>query len=205
MDDNVRKRWIDSVKRSYCGEFKITTNTHLCNVHFTPDSYNNYHLVKTDIRWRWSVGPEPTLSFPGLHPPIPPTVGATITATGIMCRLPACILPSRWQRVPASQPSALCARHQLAPSRPTDSGCHHHSHRHYVPAIACILPSRRQRVPPSRPPALCVGYRLVSSRPADSGCQHHSHRHYVPATSLHPPAPPTAGATITATGIMCPP
>ena len=26
-DDNVRKQWIDFVKRSYCEEFKITTIT----------------------------------------------------------------------------------------------------------------------------------------------------------------------------------
>ena len=47
-DDNVRKRWIDFVKRSYCGEFKITTNTRLCSVHFTPDSYSNYHRIKSE-------------------------------------------------------------------------------------------------------------------------------------------------------------
>ena len=32
-DDNVRKWWIDFVKRSYCGELKITTNTCLGSVH----------------------------------------------------------------------------------------------------------------------------------------------------------------------------
>ncbi|XP_028330335.1 zinc finger and SCAN domain-containing protein 21-like isoform X2 [Gouania willdenowi] len=88
LDNNVRKRWINFVKRSYCGEFKITNNTRLCHVHFTPDSYSNYHQVKS----RFLKSPltlvsmaEPTLSVPGLHPTVPLTAGAPITATGIMC------------------------------------------------------------------------------------------------------------------------
>uniref|UniRef100_A0A671X0R3 THAP domain-containing protein 1 n=1 Tax=Sparus aurata TaxID=8175 RepID=A0A671X0R3_SPAAU len=87
-DDNVRKRWIDFVKRSYCGEFKITTNTRLCSVHFTPDSYSNCHQVKSGYLkspLTLVIGAELTLSVPGLHPPVPPTAGATIMAAGIMC------------------------------------------------------------------------------------------------------------------------
>uniref|UniRef100_A0A671WB72 THAP domain-containing protein 1 n=1 Tax=Sparus aurata TaxID=8175 RepID=A0A671WB72_SPAAU len=87
-DDNVRKQWINFVKRSYCGEFKITINTRLCSVHFTPDSYSNYHQVKSGyLKSQLTLvsGAAPTLSFPSLHPPIPPTAGATIMATGIMC------------------------------------------------------------------------------------------------------------------------
>ena len=142
---NVRKWWIDSVKRSYCGEFKVTTNTRLCSVHFTPDSYNNCHQVTSGyLKSLLTVvrGAEPTLSVPGLHPPVPPTAptagatvttpalyvrhdlypivpptaGATITDPGIMCPPPACILPSRRQRVPPPWPSALCARHWPSPS-----------------------------------------------------------------------------------------
>ena len=86
--DNARKWLIDFVKRSYCGEFKITTNTRLCSVQFTPDSYRNCHWVKSGFLkspLTLVSGAEPTLSVPGLHPPVPPTAGATITATGIMC------------------------------------------------------------------------------------------------------------------------
>ena len=86
-DYNIRKRWIDFVKRSYCGAFKITTNTRLCSVHFTPDSYSNYHQVKSGFLKSLLTlvsGAEPTLSIPRLHPPVPQTAGATITATGIM-------------------------------------------------------------------------------------------------------------------------
>uniref|UniRef100_A0A671UU27 THAP-type domain-containing protein n=1 Tax=Sparus aurata TaxID=8175 RepID=A0A671UU27_SPAAU len=92
-EDNVRKWWIDFVKRSYCGGFKITTNTRLCSVHFTPDSYSNYHQVKSGyLKSPLTLvsGAEPTLSVPGLHPPILPTAGAIIMATGIMC-LPATV------------------------------------------------------------------------------------------------------------------
>ena len=168
-DDNLGKRCIDFVKRSYCGEFKVTTNTRLCSVHFTPDSYSNCHQVKSGyLKSPLTLvsGAEPTLSVPGLHPPIPPTASATIMATGIMCPPPACIFLSHRQH-----------RQQVPPSRP----------RHYMSATTCILSSRQQRVPPSQTPALCARHQLVSSHPADSGCHHHGHRHYVPATDpLHP-------------------
>ena len=88
MDYNIRKQWIDFVKRSYCGAFKITTNTRLCSVHFTPDGYSNYHRVKSGFLKSPLMlvsGAEPTFSVPGLHPPVPQTAGATITATGNMC------------------------------------------------------------------------------------------------------------------------
>ena len=84
-DDNIRKRWIDFVKRSYSGELKITTNTRLCSVHFTPDSYSNCHQVKSGYLKSPLMlvsGAELTLSIPGLHPPIPPTAHALIPATG---------------------------------------------------------------------------------------------------------------------------
>ena len=87
-DDNVRKRWINFVMRSYCGEFNITTNTRLCSGHFTPDSYSNCHQVKSGYPkspLTLVSGAEPTLS------------------------VPACILPSRRQRTLSSPPSALCA------------------------------------------------------------------------------------------------
>ncbi|XP_028299462.1 uncharacterized protein LOC114461519 isoform X2 [Gouania willdenowi] len=81
-DNNLKKRWIDFVKRSYCGELKITTNTRLCSVHFTPDSYSNYHQVKSGFLksplMLISVA-EPTLSVRGLHPTVLPTAGSTIT------------------------------------------------------------------------------------------------------------------------------
>ena len=77
----------------------------------------------------------------GLNPLVSPTVGATITATGIMCLPPACILPSRRQRVPPSGPPALCVRHQLVSSFPANSGCHHHGHQHCVPATDPLRPA----------------------------------------------------------------
>ena len=84
-------------ERSYCGEFSITTNTRLCSVHFTTNCYNNLHQVKSGYMkspLTLVSGAEPTPSVPGLHPPIPLTAGATITATGIMCPPLACILPN---------------------------------------------------------------------------------------------------------------
>ena len=108
LEDNVRKRWNDFVKRSYCGEFKITTNTHLGSVHFTPDSYSNCHQVKylyLNSLLMLVSGAEPTLPVPSLHPSVPPTAGATITATCIMCHH-----------------HGLRARHQLVSSHPADSG-----------------------------------------------------------------------------------
>ena len=70
--------------RSYCGEFKSPPTP----VHFTPDSYSICHRVKSGFLkspLTLVSGAEPTLYVPGLHPPFPPTAGATITATGIMC------------------------------------------------------------------------------------------------------------------------
>ena len=52
-----------------------------------------------------------------------------------MCLPLACILPPRRQRVPPSQPLALCACHRLISSCSADSGCHHHGHQHCVPAM----------------------------------------------------------------------
>ena len=98
-EENVRKRLIDFVKRSYCGKFKIPTNTRLCSVHFTPDSYNNYHQAKSGYLkslLALASGAKPTLPVPGLHPPVLPTAttaGATITATGIMCLPPTLSVP----------------------------------------------------------------------------------------------------------------
>ena len=79
MDDSVRKQWIDFVKRSYCGELKITTNTCLCSVHFTPDSYSDCHWVKSGYLTSLALvsGTEPTLS-------VPPTAHALISAS-IVC------------------------------------------------------------------------------------------------------------------------
>ena len=105
-DDNVRKRWIDFVKRSYCGEFKITTNTRLCSVHFTPDSYSNCHQVKFGYlqspltqKWGWTDPLRPRLAssrpadsrchhhvqrhYVRSSPSRPQQVG--IAATGITC------------------------------------------------------------------------------------------------------------------------
>ena len=87
-DNNVRKRWIDFVKRSYCGEFKITTNTRLCSVHFTPDSYSNCHQVKSgylNSPLTLVSGAELTLSIPGLHPPIP-SIHVTTHMVGLIRR-----------------------------------------------------------------------------------------------------------------------
>ena len=89
-DDNVRKWWINFVKRSYCGAFKITTNTCLCTAHLTPDSYSDCHRVKSGFLKSLLTlvsGAKPTLS------------------------VLACILPSRRQRM-LSSPPALCARLQ---------------------------------------------------------------------------------------------
>ena len=90
-DDNVRKRWTDFVKRS--GEFKITTKSRLCSIHFTPDSFTNYHQVKSGFLkspLTLVSGAEPTVSVPGLEPPVPPTAGAgaAVTASGITCPPP---------------------------------------------------------------------------------------------------------------------
>ena len=90
---NIRKRWIDFVKRSYCRAFKITTNTRLCRVHFTLDTYSNCHQVKSGFLkspWCWLVGPNQ------LSPSL------------------ACILPSRRRRVP---PSPEQAHHRPSPSQ----------------------------------------------------------------------------------------
>ena len=106
-DYNIRKRWIYFVKRSYCGAFKITTNTRLCNLHFTPDSYNDCHQVKSGY------------------------------------------LKSPLMLVSGAEPT-------LSTSRPSDSWCHHHHNRHYVPANDPL-------------------------RPADNRCSHLCHRHYVSA------------------------
>ena len=59
---------------------------------FTPDSYSNYHQVKSGFLKSLLMlvsGAEPTLSIPSLHPPVPQTAGATITTAGIMCPPPA--------------------------------------------------------------------------------------------------------------------
>ena len=80
-DDNVRKRWIDFVKWSYCGELKITTNTCLCSVHLVICSYSDCDQVKSGyLKSPLTLvsGAEPTL-------PVPPTAHALISAGGIMC------------------------------------------------------------------------------------------------------------------------
>ena len=82
----MNKRWIDFVKRSHCGEIRITTNTRLCRIDFTPDSFTNYHQVQLefiDSRLVLVSGTKPALSLPdfhppGLHPPDAPTAGAGI-------------------------------------------------------------------------------------------------------------------------------
>ena len=66
-DDNVRKWWIDFVKRSYCGELKITTNTCLCSVHLVIYSYSDCHQVKSGYLKSLLMlvsGAEPTCSVP---------------------------------------------------------------------------------------------------------------------------------------------
>ena len=96
MDDNVRKQWVDFVKSSNCGELKITTITRLRSVHFTPDSSSNCHQVKSgNLKSPLMLvsGAELTLSVAGLHPPVPPTAHALISATGIMCP-PATVPPT---------------------------------------------------------------------------------------------------------------
>ena len=94
-EDNVRKRLIDFVKRSYCGELKITTITRLCSIQCTPDSYSNCHQVKSGYLKSpltlVSVA-TPTLSVPGLHPPVPPRAHALISAAGHY--VPACDRPA---------------------------------------------------------------------------------------------------------------
>ena len=57
-------------------------------------------------------GAEPTLSVPGLHPPIPQTAGATILAPSIMCLPPAL-------------------------SVPPNNRCSHLRHHYYMPARVC--------------------------------------------------------------------
>lgn len=119
-DDCVRKGWIDFVKGSYCGEFKITTNTRLCSVHFTPDSFTNYQQVKSGfLKGPLTLvsGAEPTLHC--LHPPIPPTAGATIVATGITCPLRTlCIPPTAGAMVSATGSMCSPSRRQQGLLRP---------------------------------------------------------------------------------------
>ena len=116
MDNNIRKQSINFVKRSYCGEFKITTNIRLCSVHFTPDIYNNYHQVKSGFPkspLTLVSGAEPTLSVPSLsvpslHPPIPPTAGPLISATGIKCPPESASVCSCYKYCTFEQLNAFC-------------------------------------------------------------------------------------------------
>ncbi|XP_016327466.1 uncharacterized protein LOC107677180 isoform X2 [Sinocyclocheilus anshuiensis] len=83
-NDDIKKRWIKFVKRHLDGELRITTNTRLCSEHFTPDSFINFHrreLGFTDNPLLLVNGAEPTISRPGLHPPVPPTSGAIVGST----------------------------------------------------------------------------------------------------------------------------
>ena len=80
-EDNVRTQWIDFVKRSFCEEFKITTNTRLCSV-----------------RWRWSVvlkrpSPSPACILPSSRQHM------LLSPPQALC---ARLRPSRWQQVLSS-------------------------------------------------------------------------------------------------------
>ena len=57
-------------------------------------------------------GAEPTLSIHGLHPPVPVTAGATITATGIMC-LPATLSIPQTAGALISATGIMCTLAQL--------------------------------------------------------------------------------------------
>ncbi|XP_044063847.1 uncharacterized protein LOC122881574 isoform X1 [Siniperca chuatsi] len=84
-NDEIKKKWIDFVKSHLDGELRITTNTRLCSEHFTPGSFTNFHrrqLGFTDNPLLLVNGAEPTISRPGLHPPVPPTTGAIV---GSLC------------------------------------------------------------------------------------------------------------------------
>ncbi|XP_051727731.1 uncharacterized protein LOC127500556 isoform X3 [Ctenopharyngodon idella] len=83
-NDDIKKRWINFVKRHIDGELRITTNTRLCSEHFTPDSFTNFHrrqLGFTDNPLLLVNGAEPTIFRPGLYLPVPPTSGATVGST----------------------------------------------------------------------------------------------------------------------------
>ena len=73
-------------------------------------------------------GAEPTLSVPVLHPPVPQTVGASITATGIMCQSPA--LSIALTAIASITATGIMCR--PPPPRRADSGCFHHSHGQWV-------------------------------------------------------------------------
>ena len=103
-DDNVRKRWIDFVKRSCCGELKITTNTCLCSFHLVIYSYSDCLQVKSGFLkspLTLVTGAEPTLPVRGLHPPVPPTALASV-----MC-LPATVPPTTGALIPATGQTSL--------------------------------------------------------------------------------------------------
>ncbi|XP_061650929.1 zinc finger MYM-type protein 4-like isoform X2 [Phyllopteryx taeniolatus] len=79
-NEEMKKRWIDFIKSHVDGELKIHNNIRLCSDHFTKDSFVNFYRRQQGFMAKLLLvnGAEPTVSLPGLHPPVPLSSGAMV-------------------------------------------------------------------------------------------------------------------------------